>query len=71
MKKSLIYALYLGLQLGLIIALPLVILALGGRLLDRHLNTSPLFLLLGIFLSLISSTLAIYRYVKIINRDKD
>lgn len=40
-------------QLGFIIALPLVLLALLGRWLDQRYNASPLFLLLGVLLALV------------------
>lgn len=56
-------------DLGYIIAAPLVLLALGGRLLDKRFHTSPLFLLLGIFVSLIITTIAIYRKTKNIMKD--
>lgn len=47
-------------QLGYTIAAPLVVLALLGRLLDKRFGTSPWFLLAGIILSIILSTIAIY-----------
>ena len=56
-------------DLGYIIAIPLVLLALGGRLLDRHFNTSPLFLLVGIFVSLIVTTVGVYRKTRDIMKD--
>jgi F0F1-type ATP synthase assembly protein I len=60
-KKALIALVF---ELGYTIAVPLVVLALGGRFLDRHFGTSPLFLLVGIALSLISSGLYIYKIIK-------
>jgi F0F1-type ATP synthase assembly protein I len=51
-------------EVGGSIALPLVILALGGRLLDKHFDTSPLFLILGLLLSLISTAYLISKKVK-------
>jgi F0F1-type ATP synthase assembly protein I len=60
-------ALSLAWDLGYTIALPLVIFALIGRLLDKWLNTSPWFLLGGIFVSIIISSLAVYfKAVKIL-----
>lgn len=60
-------ALSLAWQLGYSIAIPLVALALVGRILDKKFSTSPWFLLTGIFLSLIVSTFAVYyKTVKIL-----
>lgn len=60
-KKALIALVF---ELGYTIAVPLVVLELGGRFLDRHLGTSPLFLLLGIVLSLLCSGIYIYKIIK-------
>ncbi|MBD3281662.1 hypothetical protein GF391_02855 [Candidatus Uhrbacteria bacterium] len=46
-------------EMGYTMAIPLVALALGGRLLDRYLNTSPAFLLTGILLSIIASSILV------------
>ena len=54
-------------ELGYTIAIPIVVLGLGGAWLDKKLVTSPLFLLVGIGLSLILSGLGIYRKIKKIN----
>lgn len=48
-------------ELGYMIAIPLVALTLGGRFLDKKLDTAPLLLLVGVVLSIIFSTYAIYR----------
>ncbi|PJC36778.1 hypothetical protein CO046_04100 [Candidatus Peregrinibacteria bacterium CG_4_9_14_0_2_um_filter_53_11] len=61
---SLVALLSLAWELGYLIALPIVILGFGGALLDKKLGTSPLFLLLGIALSLVISGLGVYRKVK-------
>lgn len=62
-------ALSLAWELGYTIAVPLVVLALGGRLLDRKLDTSPWLLLAGIFISLVvSSWLVYFKAMKIINK---
>lgn len=45
-------ALGLAFQLGYTIAIPLVVLALLGRFLDKKLGSSPFLLLLGILLSI-------------------
>ncbi len=46
-------------EMGYTMAIPLVALALGGRFLDRYLNTSPAFLLVGILLSIIASSVLV------------
>lgn len=56
-KSGLWQALSLAGQLGYTIAIPLVVLALVGRLLDNKYKTSPWFLLLGILLSLIITSI--------------
>jgi len=48
-------------QLGYVIAIPLVILALAGRFIDKKYGTSPWFLIAGMFLALIISTFWVYR----------
>lgn len=50
--------------LGYRIALPIVVLALGGRFLDKRFGTGFLFLLVGIFLSIIVSSLWLIFAVK-------
>ena len=57
-------ALSLALSLGYTIAIPIVVLALGGRLLDGQFGTSPLFLLIGVSVSIILSTFGVYYRVK-------
>lgn len=71
MKQSFLLALALGARLGFSIAIPLVILALGGRLLDRRYDTSPLFLLIGILLSLAASGYAVYREINKISETEN
>lgn len=62
-------ALGLAWELGYTIAVPLVVLALGGRFADRKLDTSPWLLLVGIFISLIvSSWLVYFKMIKIIGK---
>ena len=48
-------------SLGFRIALPLIVLALAGRLADQTFETSPLFLFTGIILSIVVSTVMVYR----------
>lgn len=47
-------------ELGYTIAIPLVLLALGGALIDRWLNTKPWFLLIGVVLSIGISTIGVF-----------
>jgi len=44
-------------EMGYTMTIPLVAFALGGRLLDKYMNTSPAFLLIGIFVSIIVSSI--------------
>ena len=53
-------ALSMAWELGYTIAIPIVVLALLGRFLDKILHTSPIFLLICIFLSIGISSYAIY-----------
>lgn len=53
MHSPLLRGLALGTQIGLSIAVPLVVLALGGRWLDERAGTFPLFFLGGIALAAI------------------
>lgn len=72
-KKSpqLFNALSLAWELGYIIAIPIVVLGFGGALLDKKYATSPLFLLTGILLSILISSIGIYRKAKTILADID
>jgi len=64
---SLGQAFSLAWEMGYTMAIPLVILALGGHLLDKYLKTSPLFLLIGIGFSVAVSSLALaHKATKII-----
>ena len=47
------YAISLGLELGFMIAIPLILFVLGGLYVDRIFNTTPLFLILGLLLNVI------------------
>ncbi len=53
----------LAFELGFTIALPIVLLALAGRLLDKHFTTSPIFLLVGILASIVITTVLVYKKV--------
>jgi len=56
-------ALSFALKLGYMIAGPLIALALGGRLADNTFGTSPIFLLVGIGLSLMITTYIVYKEI--------
>lgn len=62
-KENVWSALGLAWQLGYTIAIPLVAFALGGRLFDKYLDTSPLLLLIGILVSIFVSSLLVYKKV--------
>lgn len=55
-KNIFFVALSLAWQLGYIIVIPLLLFALGGRLLDRKLDTAPFLFLVGITLSVLATT---------------
>jgi F0F1-type ATP synthase assembly protein I len=69
--KSLIQTISLSLQLGFMIALPVVIFTIVGRILDKTLLTTPLFLVLGIILALAVSTILIYQKIKVILKESE
>ena len=69
--KSTFQALGLAWELGYTIAIPLVVLALAGRLADRWYGTSPLFLLVAVFISVLISTWLVYRKTKSIVTQTD
>ncbi len=58
-KKDNISALPIALQFGYTMAIPIVILALVGRLLDNRFDTSPWLLLIGIVLSVVISSIGL------------
>lgn len=65
-RNALWQALGYAWQFGYTIAVPLVVLALGGRLLDRKFGTAPWLFLAGIIISIvISTTLLIIRASRI------
>lgn len=51
-------------ELGYTIAIPIVILALVGRLADKYFNTAPWLILVGILISIFVSSWLIYRKMK-------
>jgi len=58
-------------ELGYSIAIPLVLFTLGGRLLDKKLETSPWLLLLGLFISIIVTFYIVYQKLMKIIKDQD
>jgi uncharacterized membrane protein YfcA len=67
-RSNLSLLLSLGFELGYMIAIPAVVGAFGGAYLDKSLGTSPLFILLGIFLAITSSVAWIGRFIKRLNQ---
>lgn len=58
------HALGIALEMGYLIALPLVGFALAGSFLDSALNTKPLILLFSILLAIVISSVLVYRKTK-------
>lgn len=54
----------LAFELGFMIAVPVAIFSLLGGFLDRKLETSPIFILIGIFVSIFVSGYSIYQKIK-------
>lgn len=54
----------LAFELGFVIALPLVGFGLLGKWLDEKYNTEPLFVLVGILVAIISTTIWLTRRIK-------
>ncbi|MBU1348492.1 AtpZ/AtpI family protein [Patescibacteria group bacterium] len=48
-------------DIGIAVAVPTVVSALGGRWLDTRFGTSPLFLILGLFVALVVSGILVVR----------
>jgi F0F1-type ATP synthase assembly protein I len=51
-------------EIGFILALPLVILVVLGVKVDKHFGTTPLFIIVGMLLSMVISATAIIRKVR-------
>lgn len=56
-QSLLVLALGLAWQLGYTIVTPLIIFALGGRLLDKHFGSEPVLFLVGLVLSVIVTSI--------------
>lgn len=54
-------------EIGFILAVPLVILVFLGVKVDAYFSTTPLFIILGMLLSGVASTISIARKVKRLN----
>lgn len=48
-------------ELGYMVTVPLVLFALGGRILDKRMDSSPWMLLLGILLSITITSFLVYK----------
>ena len=64
MESKKLNLLEIGLQFGLIIAIPLILFIGIGLTLDKKYDTIPLFILLGLFLALTVSTVMLYKKIK-------
>ncbi len=51
-------------EIGYLIAIPAFLFGFGGAYLDKYLHTSPLFLILGLVIALVSSMMAVRRTVR-------
>ncbi|MFA6296050.1 MAG: AtpZ/AtpI family protein [Patescibacteria group bacterium] len=56
-------AIRLSLQFGYTIIIPLIIFLLIGIFLDNRFKTSPLFIFIGVILSIVISTIGIYKAI--------
>ncbi|MDD3734909.1 MAG: AtpZ/AtpI family protein [Candidatus Pacebacteria bacterium] len=52
-KQNVFYTIFLGLELGFLVALPLVVFLVLGVFLDKKFETFPIFLISGIIIGLI------------------
>ena len=68
-RRPMLVALQLAGELGFMIAIPLVAMALGGRWVDRHYGTSPWGFLGGVLLSIVLTTLLLIRKFRIMVKD--
>lgn len=62
--KAFFHPLAFAWELGYTIAVPIVVLALGGKFLDRYFGTGPILLLVGIFISILLTSFLVYRKAK-------
>lgn len=59
-KNKILYTVSLGLELGFLIALPLVLLLIFGLFLDRKLKTTPLFLIIFVISGFVITFFNVY-----------
>jgi F0F1-type ATP synthase assembly protein I len=62
-RKNLFYAVSLGLELGFLIAIPIVVFLALGVFLDKTLDTFPYLMIASIFLGLIATAFDVYYLV--------
>ena len=62
-KKSFGQALFLGSELGFLIALPLVVCILLGLFFDQKFDKFPVFLLMFIFIGIVLTIIDVYKLV--------
>ncbi len=63
-KKEFFYALFLGIQLGFLLALPLIFFLFLGIFFDKKFKSSPLFLISFMLFALLFLTLELKYYLK-------
>lgn len=56
--------LLVGMEFGTMIAVPMLVLGGGGFYLDNRFDTEPLFILIGVGLSILASSVLLYRRIK-------
>lgn len=54
----------LAISLGYMIAIPIILFGIGGALLDKKINTFPIFTLIGFVLAMTISLVTVYRKTK-------
>jgi len=69
-KKLFTFATLAGMvgELGFIIAVPLLVAIIAGIWIDKKFSTTPLFMIVGIILAITTSTIAIGRKIKELNK---
>lgn len=58
-------------ELGYLIAIPLIALAFGGRFLDHLFDSSPLFFIFGVVVSIILSSMIVYQKVCVLIKNEE
>jgi F0F1-type ATP synthase assembly protein I len=66
-KTSFWQALGMAWELGYVIAIPIVVFGLGGRLLDKHFGTSPWLFLAGVLVSIVLTSFGlVWKFKKLL-----